>query len=68
MAAIFMTAVTFFIISIFALVVLGAHSMLTFFESLWSAFPRYSHENDLNTNNFCREYALHLQKRPRYLS
>lgn len=32
-AAIFMTSVTFFIISIFALVVVGAHSMLTFFES-----------------------------------
>ena len=32
-AAIFMTAVTFFIVSVFALVVLGAGSMLAFFES-----------------------------------
>ncbi len=32
-AAIFMTAITFFIVSIFALVVLGAHSMLGYFES-----------------------------------
>jgi len=33
MAAIFMTTVTFYIVSIFALVVLGAHSMLGYFES-----------------------------------
>jgi len=33
LAAVFMTTVTFFIVSIFALVVLGAHSMLLFFES-----------------------------------
>lgn len=33
LAAIFMTTVTFFIVSIFALVVIGAHSMLAFFES-----------------------------------
>jgi len=33
LAAIFMTTVTFFIVSVFALVVLGAHSMLGFFES-----------------------------------
>jgi len=33
LAAIFMTTVTFFIVSIFALVVLGAHSMLGYFES-----------------------------------
>lgn len=33
LAAIFMTTVTFFIVSIFALVVLGAHSMLAYFES-----------------------------------
>ncbi len=32
-AAIFMTMVTFFIVTIFALVVLGAHKMLTYFES-----------------------------------
>lgn len=32
-AAIFMTTITFFIVSVFALVVLGAHSMLAFFES-----------------------------------
>ena len=32
-AAVFMTTITFFIVSVFALVVLGAHSMLTFFES-----------------------------------
>lgn len=32
-AAIFMTVVTFFIVSIFTFVVLGAHSMLAFFES-----------------------------------
>lgn len=32
-AAIFMTAVTFFIVSVFALVVLGAYSMLGYFES-----------------------------------
>lgn len=33
LAAVFMTTVTFFIVSVFALVVLGAHSMLGFFES-----------------------------------
>ena len=33
LAAIFMTTITFFIVSVFALVVLGAHSMLAFFES-----------------------------------
>lgn len=33
LAAIFMTSITFFIVSVFALVVLGAHSMLAFFES-----------------------------------
>lgn len=33
LAAVFMTTITFFIVSIFALVVLGAHSMLSFFES-----------------------------------
>ena len=33
LAAIFMTAITFFIVSIFALVVLGAHTMLQYFES-----------------------------------
>jgi cell division transport system permease protein len=33
LAAIFMTTVTFFIVSIFALVVLGANSMLGYFES-----------------------------------
>lgn len=33
MAAIFMTAITFFIVSVFALVVLGASSMLGYFES-----------------------------------
>jgi cell division transport system permease protein len=33
LAAVFMTTVTFFIVSVFALVVLGAHSMLAFFES-----------------------------------
>lgn len=33
LAAIFMTTITFFIVSVFSLVVLGAHSMLTFFES-----------------------------------
>lgn len=32
-AAVFITAVTFFIVSIFTLVVLGAHSMLGYFES-----------------------------------
>jgi cell division transport system permease protein len=32
-AAIFMTSITFYIVSIFALVVLGAHSMLGYFES-----------------------------------
>lgn len=32
-AAVFMTTITFFIVSVFALVVLGAHSMLAFFES-----------------------------------
>ena len=32
-AAIFMTSVTFYIVSVFALVVIGAHSMLAFFES-----------------------------------
>lgn len=32
-AAIFMTIVTFFIVSIFTLVVLGAHSLLAYFES-----------------------------------
>lgn len=33
LAAVFMTTITFFIISVFALVVLGASSMLAFFES-----------------------------------
>lgn len=33
LAAIFMATVTFFIVSVFALVVLGAHSVLSFFES-----------------------------------
>jgi cell division transport system permease protein len=33
LAAVFMTSITFYIVSIFALVVLGAHSMLSFFES-----------------------------------
>jgi len=33
LAAIFMSTITFFIVSIFALVVLGAHSMLGYFES-----------------------------------
>jgi cell division transport system permease protein len=33
LAAIFMTTTTFFIVSVFALVVLGAHSMLGYFES-----------------------------------
>ena len=33
LAAIFITAVTFFIVSVFALVVLGAYSMLGYFES-----------------------------------
>jgi cell division transport system permease protein len=33
LAAIFMTSITFFIVSVFALVVLGASSMLAFFES-----------------------------------
>jgi cell division transport system permease protein len=33
LAAIFMTSITFFIVSVFALVVLGAGSMLAFFES-----------------------------------
>lgn len=33
LAAIFMTVITFFIISVFALVVLGTHSMLGYFES-----------------------------------
>ncbi len=33
MAAVFMTGVTFFIVSVFALVALGAHSVLSFFES-----------------------------------
>ena len=33
LSAIFMTTVTFFIVSVFALVVLGAHSMLSYFES-----------------------------------
>lgn len=33
LAAIFMTTITFFIVSVFALVVLGAHSMLGYFES-----------------------------------
>lgn len=33
MAAVFMTTITFFIVSVFGLVVLGAHSMLSFFES-----------------------------------
>lgn len=33
LAAVFMTSITFFIVSIFALVVLGAHSMLGYFES-----------------------------------
>ncbi len=33
LAAIFMTTITFFIVSVFGLVVLGAHSMLSFFES-----------------------------------
>lgn len=33
LAAIFMTAVTFFIVSVFVLVALGAHSVLSFFES-----------------------------------
>lgn len=33
LAAIFMTTITFFIVSIFALVVIGAHSMLGYFES-----------------------------------
>jgi cell division transport system permease protein len=32
-AAIFMTSITFYIVSVFALVVIGAHSMLAFFES-----------------------------------
>ncbi len=52
MAAIFMTAVTFFIISIFALVVLGAHSMLTFFESrpqVTAFFRDTAIETDLDT-------------------
>ena len=33
LAAVFMTTITFFIVSVFGLVVLGAHSMLSFFES-----------------------------------
>jgi len=33
LAAIFMTSITFYIVSIFALVVLGTHAMLSFFES-----------------------------------
>lgn len=33
LAAIFMTSITFYIVSVFALVVLGASSMLSFFES-----------------------------------
>lgn len=33
LAAIFMTAITFFIVSVFVLVVLGAHTMLQYFES-----------------------------------
>ncbi|MEI8232488.1 MAG: permease-like cell division protein FtsX [bacterium] len=33
LAAIFMTTITFFIVSVFAFVVLGAHSMLGYFES-----------------------------------
>lgn len=33
LAAVFMSTITFFIVSIFALVVLGAHSMLGYFES-----------------------------------
>ena len=33
LAAIFMTTITFFIVSVFALVVLGTHSMLAYFES-----------------------------------
>ena len=32
-AAVFMTSITFYIVSIFALVVVGAHSMLAYFES-----------------------------------
>lgn len=33
LAAIFMTSITFFIVSVFAFVVLGTHSVLTYFES-----------------------------------
>lgn len=33
LAAIFMTTITFFIVSVFSLVVLGTHSMLNYFES-----------------------------------
>lgn len=33
LAAVFMTSITFYIVSVFALVVLGAHSMLGYFES-----------------------------------
>lgn len=33
LAAIFMTAITFYIVSVFTFVVLGAHSMLSYFES-----------------------------------
>lgn len=33
LAAVFMTSITFYIVSVFALVVIGAHSMLGYFES-----------------------------------
>lgn len=47
LAAIFMTSVTFFIISIFALVVLGASNMLGYFESRPQVTAFFKDEADL---------------------
>lgn len=70
MAAIFMTAVTFFIISIFALVVLGAHSMLTFFESrpqVTAFFRDTAIEADLDTLKNSITQAISVENM-RYIS
>ncbi len=70
MAAIFMTGVTFFIISVFALVVLGAHSMLTFFESrpqVTAFFKDSATESDLDSLKTSINNALPVENM-RYIS
>jgi cell division transport system permease protein len=51
LAAIFMTTITFFIVSVFSLVVLGTHSMLNYFESrpqVTAFFKDPVKDNDVN--------------------